>query len=196
VLRKDLPPGALFAIALGREGWGSGEGLAGVVMRLRYEFRIFHIVVGLLILAVGSCQTYEYGMRYQSWANLSKAELVESARWYVRERAPGQTMCLYAVTCDKGRARLALVKDIDAWDIESARQLAWDRRFHNQCPARTANFALQVIEGGPELGEGSKQAVWSFYNDRFVPSMGRFHGPHAFSEKAAEPCTAEYAIAG
>ena len=161
-----------------------------------YRLRIWHVVAGVLVLAVGSCQAYDYGSRYQSWANLSKAELIESARWYVRERAPGQKVCLYAVTCDKGRARLVLVKDVNAWDFEAARQLAWDRRFKDYCPGYTANFALEVAEGGPEISWGSSKAVWSFYLDRFTPRMGRFHGPYAFSEEEAEPCTAEHAIAG
>ncbi len=162
----------------------------------RFRFRIWHAIVGLLVLAVGSCQAYDYGSRYSSWAGLSKPELVDSARWYVRERAPGQKVCLYVVTCDKGRARLALVKDIEALDIEPARQLAWDRRFKNHCPGQTANFALAVAEGGPEITWGSQRAVWSFYLDRFTPRMGRFHGPYAFSERDAEPCTAQHAIAG
>jgi len=162
----------------------------------RLQFRIWHFVAGLPILVVGSCQAYDYGSRYQSWANLSKAGLVESAHWYVRERAPGQKVCLYAVTCDKGRARLVLVKDVAQWDIESARQLAWARRFDNHCPGYSANFALKVAEGGPDIAEGRKQAVWAFYLDRFTPRMGRFHGPHAFSEKSTEPCTPEHAIAG
>ncbi|MCL9982206.1 MAG: hypothetical protein NBV60_03510 [Erythrobacter sp.] len=161
-----------------------------------YRLRIWHVAAGLLVLAVGSCQAYDYGSRYQSWSNLSKKELVESARWYVRERAPGQKVCLYAVTCDKGRPRLVLVKDVNAWDIEAARQLAWDRRFKDYCPGYTANFALEVAEGGPEIVWERKRAVWSFYLDRFTPRMGRFHGPHAFSEKEAEPCTAEHAVAG
>ena len=165
-------------------------------MKGRYRIRVWHVVAGLLLLAVGSCQAYDYGSRYRSWAGLSKAKLVDSAHWYVRERAPGQKVCLYAVTCEQGRARLALVKDVNAWDFETARQLAWDRRFKDHCPGYTANFALQVADGGPDIVEGRKQAVWSFYLDRFTPRWGRLHGPHAFSEKEAEPCTAEHAVAG
>lgn len=137
---------------------------------------------------------YDYASRYRSWATLSKAKLVASARWYVRERAPGQKVCLYAVTCDKGRARLELVKDLTAWDLEAARQLAWDRRLADICPGQTANFALEVAGGGPAPPVGGERATWSFYLDRFRPWQG--HSYSAFSEKSAEPCSAAHAIAG
>jgi hypothetical protein len=151
--------------------------------------------LGLLALILAGGIGYDYLSRYLSWANLSKEELVASARGYVRERAPGQKVCLYAVTCEKGRAQLALVKDLAGWDIAAARQLAWDRRFGNSCPGRTANFALAVAPGGPDIPESLREAVWSFANDRFVPRWGRFHGPQAFSEEAPEACTAAHVIA-
>ncbi|WP_285712270.1 hypothetical protein [Erythrobacter oryzae] len=147
----------------------------------------------LVLLLVGSCTAYDYGSRYASWAGLDKPKVVAAAQWYVRERAPGQKVCLYRVTCDKGRARLVLVKDLDAWDIEATRQLAWDRRFGDGCPGRTANLALQVADGGPEPPWGAERAVWTFGIDRFRAWQG--HDYAAFSEKPTEPCTPEYAIA-
>lgn len=75
-------------------------------------------------MIAGSITAYDYLSRYDSWAKLSKAKLVESANWYISNRAPGNDACLYAVTCDKGTARLELVKDMDSWDFEAARQLA------------------------------------------------------------------------
>lgn len=151
--------------------------------------------LGVLLALVGSCTAYDYGSRYASWARLEKAEVVASARWYVRERAPGQKVCLYAAICDKGRARLVIVRDLDAWDIEATRQLAWDRRFGGSCPGYTANLALEVAPGGPEPPpQGTERAVWSFHLDRFRP----WQTPDlsAFSESPAEPCTPAHAIAG
>jgi hypothetical protein len=148
----------------------------------------------LALLLVGSCAAHDYGSRYASWAGLEKADVVASARWYVRERAPGQKVCLYVATCDKGGARLVLVKDLGAWDIEAIRQLAWDRRFGDACPGRTANLALQVADGGPEPPWGAERAVWAFGIDRFRPWRG--HDYAAFSEQPAEPCTPEHAVAG
>jgi hypothetical protein len=163
-------------------------------MRSAFRFRLWPVVLVALVLLFIGATAYDYATRYLSWANLSKAELVESARWYVRERAPGQKACLYAVTCDKGRARLALVKNVSAWDIEGARQITWDRRFGDFCPGQTANFALEVAEGGPTPPLGGERATWSFHLDRFRPWQG--HSYSAFSEKPAEPCTVEHAVAG
>lgn len=150
--------------------------------------------LALLLLVVGSCTAYDYGSRYASWAGLDKNGVVASAAWYVRERAPGQKVCLYSAICDKGRARLVLVKDLEAWDIEATRQLAWDRKFGSGCPGNTANLALEVAVGGPEPPSGAERAVWSFHLDRFRP--WRTHSFSAFSEKPVEPCTSAHAIAG
>ncbi|MFO6446556.1 hypothetical protein ACLBKU_05360 [Erythrobacter sp. NE805] len=150
--------------------------------------------LGIVLLILAGGIGYDYLSRYLSWANLSKEELVASARWYVRERAPGQKVCLYAVTCERGRARLALVKDLRTWDLEAARQLTWDRRFGDACPGQTANFALAVAPGGPELdpADGTDRAVWSFYLDRFAPY--RTHSFAAFSEREPEACTRAHVV--
>jgi hypothetical protein len=92
---------------------------------------------------------------------------------------------------------MELVKSVDDWDLEAAKSLTWARRFEGKCPGRTANFGLELISKKPDDGvklSKRKRAVWSFFNDRFVPVQGRFHGPHAFSETAAEPCTGEFDI--
>ncbi len=65
--------------------------------------------LGVLLALIGSCAAHDYGSRYVSWAGLEKADVVAAARWYVRDRAPGQKVCLYVATCGKGRARLVLV---------------------------------------------------------------------------------------
>lgn len=156
---------------------------------------LFQGCLGTIVLLVGSCTAYDYGSRYASWMGLDKEGVVAAAQWYVREWAPGQKVCLYVATCAKGRARLALVKDMAAWDVEATRQLAWDRRFNDSCPGYTANLALEVAEGGPQSPPlGTERAVWSFYLDRFRP--WQTHDFSAFSEKPTEPCTPEHAIAG
>lgn len=158
--------------------------------------RIGQGCLALVVLLVGSCTAADYGARYASWAGLSKAEVVAAADAYVREYAPGQKACLYTVVCNKGRARLELVRDVDRWDIEAMRQLAWDRRFKNACPGYTANLGLVVAEGALPEDDAAREAVWSFYRDRFVRTMQSNGPPLAFSEKPVEPCTAEFAVAG
>ena len=157
--------------------------------------RIGQGCIVLVLLLVGSCTAADYGSRYASWSGLDKPKVVAAAQWYVRERAPGQKVCLYRVICNKGRARLKLVKDLATWDVEATRQLVWDRKFGGGCPGFTANLALEVAPGGAEPPpQGTERAVWSFYLDRFRP--WQTHAFSAFSEKPAEPCTPEFAIAG
>ncbi|WP_086737888.1 hypothetical protein [Erythrobacter colymbi] len=158
--------------------------------------RIGQGCLALLVLLVGSCTAVDYGSRYASWAGLSKAEVVAAADAYVREYAPGQKACLYRVSCDGGRARLVLVKDVAALDVEALRQIAWDRRFYDVCPGYTANLGLAVVEGALPEDAAAREAVWSFYRDRFVRTMQSNGPPLAFSEQPAEPCTAEFAVAG
>lgn len=151
--------------------------------------------LALVVLLVGSCTAIDYGSRYASWALLDKPKVVAAAQDYVRDHAPGQKVCLYTVACDEQRARLVLVKDVAAWDVEATRQIAWDRRFRDSCPGYTANLGLAVAEGGPPGREEVREAAWSFYNDGFVPTV-RYNGPPlSFSEEPAEPCTPEFAIA-
>jgi len=151
--------------------------------------------LGVLLLLVGSCTAYDYGSRFASWAWLDKARVIAAAQDYVRERAPGQKVCLYSVACDMRRARLVLVKDVAAWDAEAVRQIAWDRRFRDVCPGYTANLGLAVAEGGPPVREELREAAWSFTNDGFVPTLRSNGAPLSFSERPAEPCTPKYAIA-
>jgi hypothetical protein len=152
--------------------------------------------LGVLVLLVGSCTAIDYGKRYASWARLDKARVLAAAGDYVRDHAPGQKVCLYRVACDERRARLVLVRDIAALDVEAVRQIAWDRRFSDTCPGYTANLGLAVAVGGPPVREEVREAAWSFYADRFVPTMRSNGAPLSFSEQPAEPCTPEYAIAG
>lgn len=158
--------------------------------------RIGQGCLALLVLMVGSCTAYDYGSRYASWAGLDKAGVLAAARDYARDHAPGQKVCLYAVACDQRRARLVLVKDVAAWDAEAVRRIAWDRRFGEVCEGYTANLGLAVAEGGPPIEDRYRQAAWSFYKDRFVPTSQSNGPPLSFSEAPVEPCTPEHAIAG
>jgi hypothetical protein len=152
--------------------------------------------LALLPLLVGSCTAYDYGARYVSWARLDKAGVIAAAQDYVQDHAPGQKVCLYTVACDERRARLVLVKDVAALDVEAIRRIAWDRRLGGTCEGYTANLGLAVAEGGPPVREENRQAAWLFYRDRFVPTRPSNGPPLSFSEQPAEPCTPEYAIAG
>lgn len=151
--------------------------------------------LAVLLLFVGSCTAYDYGARYASWAGLDKARVLAAAGDYVRDHAPGQKVCLYRVACDERRARLVLVRDAAALDVEAVLQIAWDRRFRDTCPGYTANLGLAMAEGGPPEREEVREAAWSFYADRFVPTVRSNGAPLSFSEQPAEPCTPEYAIA-
>ena len=126
----------------------------------------------------------DWAKSYLSWRNLTKEELVHAANEYAEKRALGNSACLYAVVCKQERAGLELIKSVDDWDIDAARQLAWDRKFSNSCPGRTANFAVKLAVDEPlyEItSDNLKYGVWSFYNDRFIPSWSRIAPFSAFS---------------
>lgn len=165
-------------------------------MQFRYKLRIWHFALGLPLTLLATLTVHDYWSRYSSWSNLSKQELVDSARSYIRNYVGENRACLYAVVCKSGRAKLELVKDIEAFDLDAARQLAWDRRFKNVCPGQTANFGLAIAAGGAETASSNQLAVWSFSSDRFIPHWGRFIEFHAFSETPVEPCTTDFVITG
>ncbi len=155
-------------------------------------------LAAVTLLAFFAMGPFDWAKRYSSWNNLSKAELVASANWYVKNRAPGNGACLYAVECKNGRATLKLVKSIDNWSIDVPKQIAWDRKFNSMCEGQTANFALELASDrlvGFGAYEDRRRAVWSFYNDRFVPVRSR-SDHSAFSEGVPEPCVSKYAVTG
>ena len=162
------------------------------------RWRPSYLSVGILLVAsvLVVIGPVDWAQRYLSLRHLSKNELVDSANWYVENRAPGNDACLYAVQCTGGRASLRLIRSLDGWDIEATKQITWDRKFRGVCSGRTANFALEMATDNPQSDrtyEGRRRAVWSFGIDRFVPVETRFQG-WAFSESEAEPCLAAYAI--
>lgn len=152
------------------------------------------LLISIFLLMIGPV---DWWRRYQSWSNLSKYKLVETANKYVATRAPGNDACIYAVECKGGRASLKLIKSIEEWEFEESKQIAWDRKFKGVCQGRSANFALEVATDNPqsqETSEGARRAVWSFNNDRFVPTWSRTAGFSAFSETETEPCLTTYAV--
>lgn len=162
-------------------------------MRVSYSPRWWHFFIVLPALLFVGLGIWDQLSRYLSWRNLTKDEIAESANWYIENRTSGGRACLYAVVCENDRARLELVKDLERWDLDAAKSLVWDRKFGDRCPGRTANFALEMVQSGDGSLSGSDRAVWSFYNDRFVPIQRRYDGS-SFSETDAEPCTEEFVI--
>lgn len=158
----------------------------GCILALVLPFAIFLAMVGPV----------HWGLRYQSWSQLSKDKLIRSANSYIAHRAPGNGACLFTVECKSGRARLKLIRSIKDWDFEASKQIVWDRKFSDTCQGLTANFALELASDNPlsqNAYEGSRRAVWSFYNDQFVPTRTRF-GSAAFSEAETEPCVTSYSV--
>ena len=168
------------------------------VKSLRRRYRRWIWISLAVLFPILAIPTYEFLARYLSWKTMSKAELIEEADVYLQNYTDGGQACLYAVDCQSGRAVLVLVKDVEAWDIEETKDLVWRRRFSDFCPGQTANFGLHVIttpasDQITSLVESNRWARWSFYNDRFLPSYGRFQGG-AFSEGQIDRCTEPYAV--
>jgi hypothetical protein len=152
----------------------------------------------ILAFVLAFCGPLETAQRFVSIQTLSKEELVREARAHIDDRAGGHQMaCLYAVSCEGNRARLAVVSDLASWDLEATREDIWRRRFDGRyCPGRTANFGLHLspAPGADEQTYGTSHARWSFARDRFIPIGGRFQSG-SFSEEPWERCTPENAIA-
>lgn len=155
------------------------------------------VIIGLVMVLAMFFPTHDYYKHYASWKNLSKAKIVKKANFYIDNRAREYEACFYAVTCETGRPALNLITSLDNWDLARTKKLTWDRRFKETCPGRTANFGLELIPRTKDQKAtypSREYAVWSFYNDRFIPQKGRFHGPFHFSEVEHEPCTARHVI--
>ena len=161
---------------------------------MTFRPKVWHLTLGAVVLVFIGAELHEQATRYLSWRDISKKQIVAAADWYIENRAPGERACLYAVVCEQGRARLELVEDLESWDLEATKELVWDRKFGGTCPGRTANFALEMAPSNLDTHWANKRAVWSFYNDRFIPSFTRFNGGSAFSEIKAQPCSQEFAI--
>ena len=160
------------------------------------------IAVGLVpVLAVLVVWGTGYGSLALNWWLLSKSEIIGGAQAY-RDRydihnqsyLSNAYACLYAVSCDGGRARLIPITDPESWDFEETRSTIWKRRFSDACPGQTANFGLHWIDAsGADIPHYLETAYWSFYNDRFVTRHGRFHSG-SFSEEPWQRCTPDVSI--
>ena len=159
----------------------------------------FRIIVIILLCFVGFVvfiEVWDKATRYINWKTLTKDELVKGAQTYIEKRiGVSASACLYVVDCSKGEARLRMVNDIPSWDLDADRDMIWKRRFTRTCQGRTTNIGISVIPEAeqPALYKSTSLAMWSFYNDRFIPTYGRFQSG-SFSTNSYEQCTHEKAI--
>jgi len=162
-------------------------------MKLRRT--ITWIIATIPLLFVGMF-AYDYFSRFVSWRNLSSELLNEKTSWYLDNRALDQGsisgVCLYIVACEDDRARLVIVEDIESIDFKLLRDRIWDRRFNGVCEGRTSNLGLHIIRNSAAT-EPNDYAIWSFYNNRFIPRHGRFSAG-AFSEEPWERCSIKKSI--
>ena len=137
----------------------------------------------------------DYGSRYKSWRELSPALISDASQWYIINRASDigrvTAICVYALDCSTDHARLAIVPNLDDYDFEALRQLIWDRRFAGICEGQSANLGLHLVRSqNSGKYKHSDHAIWSFYNNRFIPMHGNWSGG-AFSEEPWERCSME-----
>ncbi len=149
------------------------------------------LVLGASLLLTGGFA------RYKSWRSLSPAHVLTATQWYIANRARQANdvtaVCVYVLDCSDDRARLAIVPAPDQYDFRALRQLIWVRRFKGRCQGYTANLGLHILRRPDnDRYAGSDQAIWSFNNDRFIPSSGNWSGG-AFSEEPWERCTIDRA---
>ena len=135
--------------------------------------------------------------RYKSWRELSATHISDAAQWYLTNRAKDvagvSAICVYALDCADGHARLAIVGNLDEHDFKALRQLIWTRRFAGTCQGQTANLGLHLLRSeNSEEHEYSDHAIWSFHNNRFIPMYGSWSGG-AFSEEPWERCSMDSA---
>ena len=131
--------------------------------------------------------------RYMSWRSLSSARISEEVQWYIDNRAQKRgdifAICVYALNCRDNRAHLEIVPSPDQYEFDTLRQLMWARRFKGACPGQSANLGLHVLRvSGAERFGGSDHAIWSFFNNGFIPREGHWSGG-AFSEEPWERCS-------
>lgn len=157
-----------------------------------------------------------YGSRYTSWRALSSEHVFDAAQQYVEREyintkhyiskfqynnfetdnvSNVTAVCVYAVTCDDDRARLALISDLDQFDFDALKRRIWARRFEGTCQGQTANLGLHVLRSEDSVEQQYDFAVWTFYGDGFIPRqvLGRFFFSGAFSERPWERCSLDRA---
>lgn len=135
--------------------------------------------------------------RFLSWRSLSAETVEQKTQLYLDTRtfSPEKVIavCVYAVECSSGRAILKKMQQPERFDFQELRQTIWSRRFEKTCPGRTANLGLHIVRSSQDsIYNSSDHAIWSFYNDRFIPRLGRFSGG-SFSEEPWDRCTVETA---
>lgn len=153
--------------------------------------------IALLLFAFVFLGPLDLGLRYYHFSTLSKAELVDQDERYIQDRAGGhQVACLYVVRCDGSRARLEMVRNLEAWDLEQTKATILHRRFDGSfCTGRTTNLALHLvpIDGHEPQMDARSHARWAFRLDRFIPLRGRFQSG-AFTDQPWVQCTRDDAV--
>jgi hypothetical protein len=162
------------------------------------KFKLWHFSLITVLFCTTTVFLFDRWARYQSWSHLSKFKIVAEADDFIRERAPNGEgeACFYYVICEGGRPKMELMTSLEDWNLRETKKLVWNRKFKKTCQGRTANFGLELLEKPQSDTKHlmyNKRAVWSFYNDRFIPQWGRFHA-YAFSEVDHRPCSAEYVL--
>lgn len=141
-------------------------------LRIKKILWVVAITLGIGLTLTGGYWTADSYPRYSSWRDLSLPTLKSSALAYYN----GAAVCLYVVDCASGVARLRLVRNDAALDLEALKATIWRRRFERYCEGRTENIVIDTPRGG----QGSNNdARWSFFNNRFITNHGHFQGSSA-----------------
>lgn len=151
------------------------------------------VIFGLLVVGT-LVWLSNWPTRYLNFRSLTAGEVARDAARYIEEKFGGGSACIYEVRCDTGRAQLYVVEDLASWDIETTKEVIWNRRFSDECPGRTANIGLHVLpDGDREWSDSTTLAIWTFGGNRFIPRMSRFSGG-AFSEGDWQRCSTEHSM--
>jgi hypothetical protein len=148
------------------------------------------VLLGLPALLLGVLFAWEQIGSFLSWRALDAETVQDRAEEYVlRYDIEDVAVCIYVVGCESGRARLEPV-DVDEVDFDALRDRIWGRRFHDECPGRTANLGLHLVpleSAEDEIFPSQVNAYWTFGTDRFIPRWTRVNGG-AFSEEPWQRC--------
>ena len=134
---------------------------------------------------------------YINWKSLTKREVIQAAESYIAYHKIKEDACLYAVSCIDDRAHFRLIKDIESWNLEEAKQTVWQRKFDGTCTGRTANIGIYFTSENKEEWTNKTQhhsGIWSFSSNGFFRQMGRFSGASFSQQYSWENCMPEFAF--
>lgn len=164
--------------------WVSLAAVGGLVL----FFILLGLVVGMAFVA------WDRAASFESWRTLHAGKVVaEAVDYTARHNIDNVAVCIYAVSCESGRARLEPVH-VESVDFDALRDRIWGRRFRGECPGLTANLGLHIVpleDRSERLQAWEEFGVWSFGTDGFGRKLSRFHGA-AFSEGPWVRCTPDF----